>query len=63
MHLLVSLILGSVFLFLLARAIVETVIGLCQILIGLALLAVSYLLNAIAWCLRTYKALWRTACG
>lgn len=63
MHLLVSLVLGSLFLFLLARAILETIIGLSQILIGLALYAVSYLLHGIAWCLRIFSALWRTAIG
>ncbi len=63
MHFLISLIFGTLFLFLLARAIIETIIGLCQIIFGLALYAVSYFLNALAWCLRTFNALWRTACG
>lgn len=63
MHLIISLIIGTVFLLLLVRAIVETFIGICQILIVLTLYAFSYLLDALAWCLRTYKSLWRTACG
>jgi len=63
MHFIISLIIGSIFLFLLARAIIETAIGICRILISLALYAVSYFLDAFAWCLRSYKALWRTAFG
>jgi hypothetical protein len=63
MHLLLSLIFGGILLFLLARALFETVIGLCQILISLLLLAIAYLLDATAWAIRTSKSLWRTAFG
>lgn len=63
MHLLLSILIGTILLFLLARAFIETAIGLCQIFLGLLLLACSHLLSGIAWCMRAYKSLWRAACG
>lgn len=57
MHLIISIILGGILLFLLARAILETVLGLCQILLGLLLLALSCLCNITAWAICAYKSL------
>jgi hypothetical protein len=63
MHLLISIIIGGIFLFFLARAIVETIVGVCQILCGLCLLAIAYALEALVWGLRTFQTLRRTVRG
>jgi len=63
MHTLFSILFGGILLILIARALVETVIGLCQILIGLTLHAIAFMLEALAWCIRVFQSLWRTAFG
>lgn len=63
MHFLISLLIGGIILVLLTRALIETVIGLCQIAIGLTLHAIACMLDALAWCIRIFHSLWRTACG
>jgi len=61
MHFLISFILGSIFLFLLSRAIMETVIGLCQIAYGIVLHVIAFALDALAWSIRMTRGLWRIA--
>jgi hypothetical protein len=63
MHLIISIIFGGLLLFLLARAILETVLGLGQLLFGLLLLAVACLCKVIAWAIRANESLWRMAFG
>ena len=47
-------IIGSILVFLIARAIFETFIGVGRLALGLMFIAISYILDGLAWSLRSF---------
>ena len=61
MLVILTILVGIVFIALLVRGLIHTAIGLCQIALGLSLLAFSYTCDFISWSYQNIRYCWIVA--